>query len=53
MDKNVIKTKMGKIQATVLSLVYLMIMLYFLSGCGSTQSIPSEGCCSSDKVNVK
>lgn len=45
-DKNVIKTKMGKVQATVLSLVYLIIMLYFLSGCGSSHSIPSEGCCS-------
>jgi len=45
-DKNVIKTKMGKVQATVLSLVYLLVMLYLLSGCGSSHSIPSEGCCS-------
>jgi uncharacterized protein YceK len=33
---------------TVLSLVYLIIMLWFLSGCGSSHSIPSEGCCSSE-----
>lgn len=46
-DKNVIKTKMGRVQATVLSLVYLMIMLYFLSACGSSHSIPYEECCSS------
>ena len=45
-DKNVIKTKMGKDQAIGLSLVYLLVMLYLLSGCGSSHSIPSEGCCS-------
>jgi uncharacterized protein YceK len=45
-DKNVIKTKMGKVQAIGLSLVYLLVMLYLLSGCGSSHSIPSEGCCS-------
>ena len=51
MGKNLIRTKMGKLQATVFSLVYLIIMLYLLSGCGSMESIPSEGCCSSDKVS--
>ena len=56
-DKNVIKTKMGRIQATVFSLVYLMVMLYFLSACGSSHSIPQKECCSSsevteDKVNL-
>ena len=45
-DKKVIKTKMGKVQAIGLSLVYLLVMLYLLSGCGSSHSIPSEGCCS-------
>jgi len=45
-DNNVIKTKMGKVQAIGLSLVYLLVMLYLLSGCGSSHSIPSEGCCS-------
>jgi len=44
------RKKMDKLKATGFSLVYLMVMLYLLSGCGSTQSIPSEGCCSSDKV---
>jgi uncharacterized protein YceK len=37
---------MGKVQAIGLSLVYLLVMLYLLSGCGSSHSIPSEGCCS-------
>lgn len=56
-ERNLIRTKMDKVQAIVFSLVYLIIMLYLLSGCGSTQPIPSEGCCSSsevteDKVNL-
>ena len=45
-DKNVIKTKMGKYQAIGFSLVYLLVMLYLLSGCGSSHFIPSEDCCS-------
>jgi len=55
-DENVIKTKMGRIQATGFALVYLMVMLYLLSGCGSSHSIPQKECCSSevteDKVNL-
>ena len=51
-DKNVIKTKMGKVQAIGLSLVYLLVMLYLLSGCGSSHSIPSEGCCSHSEVTI-
>ena len=35
-----------RILETVLSLVYLIVMIYLLSGCGSSHSIPSEGCCS-------
>jgi uncharacterized protein YceK len=42
---------MGKVQAIGLSLVYLLVMLYLLSGCGSSHSIPSEGCCSHTGVN--
>lgn len=45
-DKNVIKTKMEKYQAIGFSLVYLLVMLYLLSGCGSSHFIPSEDCCS-------
>ena len=48
-DKNVIKTKLGKYQAIGISLVYLIIMLYFLSGCGSSHKVIKE-CCSSSGV---
>lgn len=48
-DKNVIKTKMGRIQAIVFSLVYLLVMLYFLSGCSSSHKVVKE-CCSSSGV---
>ncbi len=34
-----------KILETILALVYLIVMLY-LTACGSSHSIPSEGCCS-------
>jgi len=48
-DKNVIKTKMGKVQAIGLSLVYLIIMLFFLSACGSSHKVVKE-CCSHSGV---
>ena len=49
-ERNLIRTKMDRAHSTVFSLVYLIIMLYLLSGCGSTQPIPSEGCCSHSGV---
>ena len=49
-DKNVIKTKMGKVQAIGLSLVYLLVMLYLLSGCGSSHSVVVKECCSHSGV---
>ena len=48
-DNNVIKTKMGRIQAIVFSLVYLLVMLYFLSGCSSSHRVVKE-CCSHSGV---
>ena len=41
-----------RILETVLSLVYLIVMIYLLSGCGSSHSIPSEGCCSHSEVTI-
>ena len=41
-----------KILETTLAFVYLMVMLYLLSGCGSSHSIPSEGCCSHSEVTI-
>ena len=49
-DNNVIKTKMGKVQAIGLSLVYLLVMLYLLSGCGSSHSVVVKDCCSHSGV---
>jgi len=46
MERNLIREKMGKLQSTGLALVYLIIMLYLLSGCGSSHSIPQKECCS-------
>ena len=48
-DKNVIKTKMGKYQAIGFSLVYLLVMLYLLSGCGSAHKVVKD-CCSHSGV---
>ena len=50
MEKNLIRTKMGKLQATVFSLVFYYYVIPSFN-CGSMESIPSEGCCSSDKVS--
>ena len=48
---------MDKLKTTGFALVYLMVMLYLLSGCGSSHSIPQKECCShsevtEDKVNL-
>ena len=48
-ERNLIRTKMDRAQATVFSLVYLIIMLYLLSGCGSSHKVVKE-CCSSSGV---
>ena len=35
-----------KILETIIAFLYLTVMVYLLSGCGSSHSIPQKDCCS-------
>ena len=41
-----------KILETTLAFVYLIVMLYLLSGCGSSHSVPKKECCSHSEVTI-
>ena len=57
--KGIIKSQMGVIPSSLVSVLWLLFCLYllgFFSACGSSHSIPQKECCShsqvtEDKVN--